>query len=156
MPAARAANDHTRKGSRDKRLNKVLSGVRPGPASPEAGGKRASPAVQVLDGGAAPENATGIVRRFRPTHVLIIDAADGGRAPGEVFFIDEKKIADDDLTTHRVPLSRLVRYLEEDIGCRVMLVGIQPGELSEDAPMSPAVKAAVGSLVSVIAEAIPM
>ncbi len=32
-------------------------------------------ALQVLDGGEVPESATGVIRNFRPTHVLIIDAA---------------------------------------------------------------------------------
>jgi hydrogenase 3 maturation protease len=111
--------------------------------------------IQILDGGEVPESATGTIRKFRPTHVLVIDAAAGGHEPGTIFFVSRKKIPEDDLTTHRIPLSHLVRYLEETIGCRVILVGIEPGRLSAGAPISPQVKCAVAALVSAIAKAFP-
>jgi hydrogenase 3 maturation protease len=109
--------------------------------------------IQVVDGGEVPESATGLIRKFRPTHVLIIDAASAGHAPGTVFFINKKKISEDDLTTHRIPLSHLVRYLEESIGCGVILLGIEPRDLSQGKPMSSAVKRAVANLTDALEEA---
>jgi hydrogenase 3 maturation protease len=119
-----------------------------------APGGSAAPIVQVLDGGDAPENATGAIRRFRPTHVLIIDAAAGGREPGSIFFISRKKIPDEDISTHRIPLSRLVRYLEESIGCRVLVVGIEPRDTAWGKPPSPAARKAAAELAESLAVAL--
>lgn len=113
------------------------------PESPRNLNARRLQAIKVLDGGEVPESATGTIRKFRPTHVLIIDAAAGGHEPGTIFFVSRKKIPEDDLTTHRIPLSHLVRYLEETIGCRVIVLGIEPKELSSGKPMSGQVRKAV-------------
>jgi len=107
--------------------------------------------VQVLDAGESPENATGRIREFRPTHVLIVDAALGGLVPGTIFLIDKKKIAQEDISTHRIPLVHLVRYLEESIDCRVTLTGIEPQEIAWGKPVSPAVKAAAARLAAWLA-----
>jgi hydrogenase 3 maturation protease len=106
--------------------------------------------LQALDGGEVPESATGVIRKFRPSHVLIIDAAAGGHAPGNVFFINRKKIPEDDLTTHRIPLSHLVRYLEETVGCRVVLLGIEPRNLEPGKPMSRPVGQAVRAVADTL------
>jgi hydrogenase 3 maturation protease len=108
--------------------------------------------VQVLDAGESPENATGLIREFRPTHVLIVDAALGGFEAGTIFIINRKKIAQEEISTHRIPLVHLVRYLEESIGCRVILVGIKPQEIAWGKPVSPAVKAGVARLAAWLAK----
>ncbi len=108
--------------------------------------KRALEDVQILDAGEVPENATGIIRRFGPTHVLIVDAAVGGHEPGRIFVVDRRKIRRDDLSTHRIPLVHLVQFLEQSVKCRVILVGIEPRVIAWNQPMSPAVKAAAAGL----------
>jgi hydrogenase 3 maturation protease len=131
-------------------------------SSPSAGGEesgrpRASPRkppaleFQVLDAGETPENATGLIRDFRPTHVLIIDAALGGFQPGTINVIDKEKIGDEDISTHRIPLIHLIRYLEETIGCQVILVGIEPIELAWGKPVSPTVRVAAARLAAWLA-----
>ena len=106
--------------------------------------------VQVLDGREVPESATGPIRRFRPSHVLIVDAVSAGSPPGTVFFVDPGAIPEDDLSTHRIPLSHLVRYLEETVGCRVLLLGIEPKNMRQGKgltrPVSQAVRAVAETL----------
>lgn len=82
--------------------------------------------VLVVDARDVPENHTGTIRRFGPDLTLIIDAAVGGHAPGTIFIVDQDKIADDGLSTHRASLRYLVRYLKETIGGEVLILGIQP------------------------------
>jgi hydrogenase 3 maturation protease len=106
--------------------------------------------IKVFDGGEVPESATGLIREFRPTHVLIIDAAAAGRRPGTIFFISQNRIPEEDLTTHRLPLSQLVHFLEESVGCRVTVLGIEPGDASWGRPGSPAVKRAVKIIAGAI------
>jgi hydrogenase maturation protease HycI len=96
----------------------------------------------LLEGGAAPESMTGAIRSFGPDRVLILDAVLGGRKPGAVFPFDPEQIAEEEPTTHRLPLSHLVRYLKESIGCRVTCLGIQPRTLEAGCPVSPSVNLA--------------
>jgi hydrogenase 3 maturation protease len=115
-------------------------------------GRRAIPEkIQAFDGGEVPESATGIIRKFGPSHVLIIDTASAGSEPGTVFFINKKKIREDDITTHRIPLSHLVRYLEETVGCRVILLGIEPRGLEPGKKMSRPVSQAVKAVADTLA-----
>jgi hydrogenase 3 maturation protease len=108
--------------------------------------RRAFEELQVLDAGEAPENATGVIRRFGPTHVLIVDAAIGGHEPGSIFVVDRRKIRQDDPSTHRIPLIHLVRFLDRSVKCRVIVVGIEPRVIAWNRPMSPAVKTAAARL----------
>jgi hydrogenase 3 maturation protease len=115
-------------------------------------GARRLLAVKILDGGEVPESATGVIREFRPTHVLIIDAVVGGHDPGTIFFVSRNKIPQEDLTTHRLPLSHLIRYLEETVGCRVIVMGIEPADLSAGRPMSGRVRKAAETLADGLAQ----
>lgn len=89
-----------------------------------------------LQGGVAPENMTGTIRAFSPSLVLILDAVLAGRRPGTIFAFDPESISEEELTTHRLPLSHLIRYLEKSIGCRVLCLGIQPQSLQAGGALS--------------------
>ncbi len=78
----------------------------------------------------APENFTGAVRAFAPSHVLVLDAASAGFPPGTVFPVDPSAVPDEDVSTHRTPLSTLADYLERTVGCRVLVLGIEPKAFS--------------------------
>jgi coenzyme F420 hydrogenase subunit delta len=71
----------------------------------------------------------------RPRRVLILDALDVGREPGEVFEIDPKDIPAikcDDFSVHQLPTSNLLRELEEQCGVEVRVLGCQTGPLPEE------------------------
>ena len=78
----------------------------------------------------------------------------GGRAAGTVFFVDREAIADDEVSTHRISQLYLIRYLEESIGSRVLVLGIEPETLAEGAPMTPAVARAVETLSEFLADSL--
>ncbi len=100
------------------------------------------PNLSVLLGHGVPENFTGKIREFRPSHVLIIDAAAGGFRPGTRHIVDPHQIAQDDVSTHRTPLSTLAEFLERTIGCRVVILGIEPERLTPGDALTPRVKTA--------------
>lgn len=52
--------------------------------------------------------------------------AAGPHGPGAVFVVEKDRIADEGFSTHKLSLVLFVRYLEESIGCKVMVLGIQP------------------------------
>lgn len=110
-----------------------------------AGPERRS--VFFIDGGETPENRTSGIRSFSPDLVILVDAARGGGSPGDIFIVDQDAIADEEVSTHRISLALLVRYIEESIGARVLFIGIEPLSTEAGSPVSPAVQAAVRAAV---------
>lgn len=106
--------------------------------------------VIIVNAGSAPENLTGVLRRFDPDWVLLIDAADMGEEPGTLRWVDWSETNGISASSHTLPLSVLSRYLVEELKCEVVLLGIQPHTLSFGGPLSGPVQHAVDQLVSEI------
>jgi len=71
----------------------------------------------------------------RPRRILIIDAVDMGRAPGEWFEIDPHDIPAvklDDFSLHQIPTSNLLRELHEQTGVEVRVLVCQTGPLPDE------------------------
>jgi hydrogenase 3 maturation protease len=101
----------------------------------------------VLEAGTAPENFTGVVRRFRPDLVLLVDAAHLGVEPGSVYWLDWEHTDGLSSSTHTLPPSVFGRFLVEEFACRLALLVIQPAHLEFDRPLSPPVAAAAERVV---------
>jgi hydrogenase 3 maturation protease len=112
----------------------------------------AEPSIRVVSGGEAPENFTGTIRAFSPSHVVLLDAVDHGLAPGTAFLADENSIAVGDMTSHHLPLKLLMRFLSESIPCRTILVGVQPQNLRPGNRLSTPVKKTLPQLAGFLAE----
>ncbi len=67
--------------------------------------------VHALEAGPAPENCTAEIRRLHPTHLVIVDCANMGEAPGSIGVFEPSKIAGVSFGTHGLPLSVLADYL---------------------------------------------
>ncbi|MDD5368562.1 MAG: hydrogenase maturation peptidase HycI [Anaerolineaceae bacterium] len=96
----------------------------------------------VIDGGSAPENFTGALRRFNPALVILVDAARMGEQPGEVFWIEADQINGFTGSTHSLPPTILASYLAAEIGCQIGMIGIQAGDMEFGTRVSPAVQLA--------------
>ena len=108
-----------------------------------------SPHVLVLEGGLAPENFTGTLRRYQPARVVLVDAAEMSQPPGAPALLDADQI-EAMHTTHTFPLNLLARYLQAEIGCRVFILGIQPAQTDPFTPLSAAVQKAVEKLAETL------
>lgn len=95
-----------------------------------------SPELLLIEGGAAPENFTGNIRRFGADYVLIVDASDMGKTVGTIEWLDVSQADGFSASSHIMPLSILARYLNESIGCQVGIIGIQAGNLEMGNPVS--------------------
>lgn len=100
--------------------------------------------------GIAPENVTGLLRRFRPDALLLIDAVQMGLPPGHICLLDWRKAEGSSFSTHTLPLKLFAEYLTLELGCEPLLLGIQPQQLMWDAPLSPAVRDSVRQVVQVL------
>ena len=103
-----------------------------------------------INAGSLPENASGLLRRFAPDVVILVDAADFAGQPGEIRWLEAEQIGGMSASSHTLPLSVLGQYLETEMNCRVEYLGIQPRQLEFDADLSPAVIQAVDEIVETI------
>jgi hydrogenase 3 maturation protease len=111
--------------------------------------------VEVFLGGTAPENLTGEIKRFAPTHLVIIDAADLDTEPGVITVMDPENIGGTTFCTHSLPLKMMIDYLLDSFECHVTVIGIQPQSLEVGAPVSREVLDAVESLAAILLDALP-
>lgn len=88
--------------------------------------KRRMPDVKVFFAGTVPESITGPLRKYRPDHVLFLDAADMAARPGTIAVIDPGTIQASLISTHVLPLHVVMDYVSQEIGTGVTLLGIQP------------------------------
>jgi len=96
-----------------------------------------------VEGGPAPENCTGIIRRHNPAMVIFVDAGQMGAEPGEIAFVDCNESDGISAFGHALPLRVLGQYLETDLGCKSYLLVIQPERIDFDIPVSDIVLSAV-------------
>jgi len=82
--------------------------------------------VLLIAGSTAPENFTGVIKNFAPSTLFIVDAAYIGLLPGEVKVIPACEVNGVSFSTHMLPLPVMLNYLESEIGCNVIFIGIQP------------------------------
>lgn len=110
-------------------------------------------AFRVFLGGTAPENLTGEIKKYKPTHLLIIDAGDIGKEPGEVALITpEQEIFGASFSTHKLPIKVLVKYLSESFPCKTSVVIIQPKSVEFGGAVSEEVNNAVDVVSRAIAD----
>lgn len=89
----------------------------------------------------------------RPRRLLILDAIDGGRTPGEIFEINPAEIPPvklDDFSLHQLPTSNLLRELQEGCNVEVRILACQTGPLPQE--ISPGLSAEVSRAVPQAAE----
>jgi coenzyme F420 hydrogenase subunit delta len=97
----------------------------------------ASESVCVLDVGTGARKLlfTLCLSPTRPRRLLILDAIDAGREPGELFEIDPAQIPavkTDDFSLHQLPTSNLLRELQERCGVEVRVLACQTGALPDE------------------------
>jgi hydrogenase 3 maturation protease len=99
-------------------------------------GEQKIPGVEVFLAGTVPESITGPLRRYRPDHVLFLDSADMDAQPGTIALIEPEQIHASLLSTHVLPLSVVMDYVERETGAGVTLLGIQPNLTGADRDLS--------------------
>ena len=85
--------------------------------------------IDVLDCGVVPENYTSIVKKNNPKNLIIIDAVEMDLKPGEIRVVPKGKIGVMHISTHGIPISVLINYLEQYVE-NILFIGIQPKIMS--------------------------
>lgn len=92
--------------------------------------------VKVFFGATVPENLTGEIKKYRPTHLIIIDSVDLGKKPGTICLLDSDKIEGISFSTHKLPIKVMVDCLIKSINCKPIIIGIQPKSFDFDSDFS--------------------
>ena len=75
--------------------------------------------VCLLECETVPESYILDIEQFKPTHVLLIDAAFLGLKPGEARLLDIEEIKDfPAITTHTLPLKIFCEYVKQSTCCK--------------------------------------
>lgn len=100
-----------------------------------------------IEGGLAPENFTGLIRKFAPHELLLIDTANMCGEPGDINVFNMEELDGLSFSTHTLPPSILAEYLVSACACNVKLLGIQPISTGMGEPMSQQVTEAVDKVM---------
>jgi hydrogenase 3 maturation protease len=101
----------------------------------------------VLDCGIAPENYTSVVKKYKPKNLIIIDATKMGLSAGDIRIVPKEKIGAMHISTHGIPISVLMTYLEPYTE-NIILIGIEPEVFS--GKITKSVKKSGDKLVEII------
>ena len=110
--------------------------------------------LKVFLGQTAPENLTGEIKKFKPTHLIIIDAVDFHQKAGSTRVIDLCGESGGSFSTHRIPAQVFKDYLYKSIACETITIGIQPESLEFCGSLSPKVQESVRAVSKEIREAL--
>ena len=108
------------------------------------------PEIKVFFGETAPENLTGEIKKFEPTHLIIVDSGDTGKNPGAITVIGPEEETGVSFSTHQLPTGIMIDYLLKFIQCQVTIIVIQPKTLTFNHPLSKEVTGAVKALSSTL------
>ncbi len=108
------------------------------------------PGVRVIDAQEVPENYVRQVVGEAPGTVVLVDSVDLESAPGSVALLDKDQVEGYLPSTHRMPLSLLMDYLERETHARIFLIAIQPRHAAFMQPMSGEVHSSVKSIAGVL------
>ncbi len=93
-----------------------------------------------------PENFTRLIKKFKPTHVILVDSAQLNEKPGTVKLVSPTKIGGIAFSTHTLPLTFLIRYLKEVSRAKIVLLAIQPKNIDFGSELTPELKDTLNKL----------
>lgn len=111
--------------------------------------------TKVLFGGTAPENITGEVIKYRPTHIIMIDTIEIQETPGTIVVLAPEEIGSGvSFSTHKLPIRIMVDYLAKRLHVKTVIIGIQPKSIGIGTKPSKVVASAAKSVARSITEAV--
>ena len=108
------------------------------------------PDLMVINAETVPENYTGTIRKENPSHIIFIDAVEMKSNPGHIKLVQREEIADYSISTHAMPLSFMIKYLESFTDARMLLIGIQPKNMEMSNSISDEVQKSVEKLTGIL------
>jgi hydrogenase 3 maturation protease len=108
------------------------------------------PDLIVINAETVPENYTGLIRKENPSHIIFIDAVEMKMNPGDIKLIQKDEIIDYSISTHAMPLSFMIKYLESFTDAKMLLIGVQPKNLEMSQNRSLEIKNSLKALTEIM------
>ena len=106
------------------------------------------PNLLIENVGSVPEAFARSLADFGANRIIMIDAADMAQNPGHIELIPKDRIAGITISTHRMPLSLLMTYLEQQTKGETILLGIQPKDVQFGEGLSPEIEEVARKIIS--------
>jgi hydrogenase 3 maturation protease len=92
----------------------------------------------VYDAGESPENYLGKIIKDKPDNIVLMDAVDFGGKPGEYRVLESDDLKTANLfSTHNASLSLTINYLQNNLKVDIIILIIQPKNISFGDNLSP-------------------
>ncbi len=106
------------------------------------------PRIMIENVGSVPEGFAKNLASFGAERVIMVDAADMLKPPGHIELITKDRIGGIAISTHRMPLSFLMMYLEQETGAKTLLIGIQPKSMQFGEGLTPEIQEVVDKTIA--------
>ena len=115
-----------------------------------SGLKTNHPDIFIENVGSVPEAFARPLSEFGAERVIMIDAADMRKPVGHIELVTKDRIEGIAISTHSMPLSFLMQYLEDQTGGKAILLGVQPRSIVFGEGLTPDVEEVSRKLISEI------
>ena len=118
--------------------------------------KKVSRSVYLIECETVPESFIEPITAFKPTHILIIDAAMLNLTPGSSKLVKPDQMAERfAISTHALPLRIFCEYLAKTTGAEIALLGIQPEDSSFGEGLTTELKKTSAKLANLLSTILP-
>jgi hydrogenase 3 maturation protease len=117
---------------------------------------RVSEHVFLIEAETVPESFMQQITDFKPTHILLIDAAIINKEAGTSQLVDTKQLLrKTSISTHTLPLRIFCDYLTETTGAKIALLAIQPRDTRFGEGLTPKLKQTAKNLATTLQKLLP-
>ena len=110
----------------------------------------APPNIELINASTVPENFITHLIDTQPSLILLIDAALMGSEPGTIRLIEKSNIGGVAFSSHQLPLTFFIEYIENNITTTILILGIQPYTDEFTLPLSQPVQNAAQAIIEVL------
>jgi hydrogenase 3 maturation protease len=117
---------------------------------------KVSDRVCLVETETVPENSVQQIADFKPTHVLLIDAAILGLKPGESRLVKPQELTNfPAYSTHMLPLRIFCECVEEMTKANIIMLLVEPEETDFGEGLTPLVQASAERIVKTLLKLLP-
>jgi len=117
---------------------------------------KVSRSVYLIECETVPESFIEPITEFKPTHILIIDAAMLNLKPGSSKLIDPGQMVNQPaISTHALPIRIFCEYLAKTTGAKIALLVIQPKDTSFGEELTAELRKTAVKLTNLLSRILP-
>jgi hydrogenase 3 maturation protease len=110
------------------------------------------PHIELINASTVPENFISHLIELKPDLILLIDAALMQAEAGTIKLIDKETIGGVAFSSHQLPLTFFIEYLENNIATTILILGVQPFTDEFTQPFSEPVQHAANEIITALTQ----